>query len=520
MSREDTDASDVAEYFVKRYGLSTSRYTKSEITSLIRLYYEMERVDFGQYQSYTIAKGINRKLITRLEETQIEGVNFDIQAERVYEYPGVASHILGQLGKITAENAEQYIALGYPLDSLVGISGCEAAFEKYLRGQDGVMVIRYDENGNQIEKYYEVEPTHGNDIYLTIDIDLQIAAEDSLKENVDAIDTAKGGALTAIDPTTGEVLALVSYPTYDLSQLVNEDYVKSLNNHSGNPWLNRALNETYAPGSTYKVGAALAGLEMSPTLKLETGTFGKETEFECNHIFNHPDYTTHPQCTGDHGPINVVEAIRVSCNIFFYHLGDLLGVEGMTEFTTRLGLGADPGLELRSETGNVAATDPEKPGETLNAAIGQGTHAYTPLQLSVYMSSVVNGGTRYRAQLLGSVKKYYTGEVVYESSAEELDRVAFSDETYETLIDGMKQVVIGIDGFSSLSKLGITVGGKTGTAQVNGKKDYALFSGFALTDSSEIVLSCVIEEGQGGTKAAKTVAQTLQKYFEQTTNNP
>ena len=192
----------------------------------------------------------------------------------------------------------------------------------------------------------------------------------------------------------------------------------------------------------------------------------------------------------------------------------------MTEFTARLGLGADPGLELGGEVGSVAKTDPEKPGETLNAAIGQGTHAYTPLQLSVYMSSVVNGGTRYRAQLLGSVKKYYTGEVVYDASAEVLDRVEFSGETYNTLMDGMKQVVTGIDGFSNLSKLGITVGGKTGTAQVTGKEDYALFSGFALTDSSKIVVSCVIEEGQGGTKAAKTVAQALEKYFEQKTNNP
>ena len=184
MERSTTDAEDVIHYFVKRYQLSEARYTNEQITELIRLYYEMERIDFGQYQSLTIAKNINRKLITRLEESNIEGVNFDIQAEREYAYPGVASHILGQLGKITAENSEQYIAAGYPLDALVGVSGCEAAFESYLRGQDGVMVIRYDDNGNQIEKYYEVEPTRGNDIYLTIDIDLQITTEQSLARGV------------------------------------------------------------------------------------------------------------------------------------------------------------------------------------------------------------------------------------------------------------------------------------------------------------------------------------------------
>lgn len=521
MDREETDASDVAEYFVKRYGLSTSRYTKSEITSLIRLYYEMERVDFGQYQSYTIAKGINRKLITRLEESQIEGVNFDIQAERVYEYPGVASHILGQLGKITAENAEQYIALGYPLDSLVGISGCEAAFEKYLRGQDGVMVIRYDKHGNQIEKYYEVEPTNGNDVYLTIDIDLQIAAEESLKENVDSIDTAKGGAVTVVDPTTGKVLALASYPTYDLTKISNEEYYRSLQNPSS-PLLNRALNGIYPPGSTYKVGAALAALEEGAVWVDDPSKETSDKLFECDQVFRHPNYDDdHPTCLGDHGSINVIDAIRDSCNIFFYHVGDLLGVEGMTKYTTRLGLGTDTGLELSNAKGSVAVTNKNQPGDTIRAGIGQATHGYTPLQLSVYMSSVVNGGTRYRAQLLESVKKYYTGEVVYSSSAEVLDRVEFSDKTYDTLMEGMRKVVAESSILSSyFSDVGVQVGGKTGTAQVAGKAaDYALFSGFAPLDSPEIVVSCVIEEGRGGMYAARTVVGVLKKYFEKKTAN-
>ncbi len=521
MERGETEASDVAEYFVKRYGLSTSRYTKSQITSLIRLYYEMERVGFGQYQSYTIAKGINRKLITRLEESQIEGVNFDIQAERVYEYPGVASHILGQLGKITAENAEQYIALGYPLDALVGVSGCEAAFEEYLRGQDGVMVIRYDKNGNQIEKYYEVEPTHGNDVYLTIDIDLQIASEQGLKENLesaDLVDTAKGGAITVVDPNTGEVLALASYPTYDLTRLSDAEYYQSLQTPRS-PMLNRALKGIYPPGSTYKIGAALAALEEG---KLGDGTvFDENTLFECDQVFRHPNYNDHPTCLGDHGPINVVEAIKVSCNIFFYHVGDLLGIEGMTKYTTRLGLGAETGLELGTATGTVAVTNKDQPGDTIRAGIGQATHGYTPLQLSVYMSSVVNGGTRYRAHLLGSVKKYYTGEVVYDSSAEVLDHVEFSDKTYDTLIEGMRKVVAESSILSSyFSDVGAEVGGKTGTAQVAGKAaDYALFSGFAPLDSPEIVVSCVIEEGKGGMYAARTVVGVLEKYFEKTTEN-
>ncbi len=502
MERSETDAEDLMNYFVRRYQLSTSRYTKAQITELIRLYYEMERVDFGQYQSYTIAKNINRNLITRLEESNIEGVNFDIQAEREYAYPGVASHLLGQLGKITAENAEQYIAEGYPLDALVGISGCEKAFEEYLRGQDGVMVIRYDDNGNQIEKYYELEPTRGNDVYLTIDIDLQIAAEESLKANVDEITTAKGGAITVLDPNTGEAFALASYPTYDLTKFDNVDYYNSLRENSRSPLLNRALQGVYPPGSTYKIGAAMAGLERGAITTADT--------VNCQRVY--PKYD-HPTCLGVHDRLNVIEAIQYSCNIFFYHLGDLLGVESMTEYTTRLGLGVDTGLELGNADGTAAVTS-ENPGDTVRAAIGQSTHGYTPLQMSVYLSTVVNGGTRYRAHLLGSVRKYYTGEIVYEPSVEVLDTVNFSKNTYDILMEGMERVVSDSDVLRGyFSDVGVSVGGKTGTAQITGRVDYALFMGFAPLTSPELVVSCVIEEGLYGSFAARTTIDVFEEYF-------
>ncbi|MBO5938858.1 MAG: hypothetical protein J6Q82_05095 [Clostridia bacterium] len=501
MERADTDAEDVMNYFVKRYGLSTARYTDAQITELIRLYYEMERVDFGQYQSYTIAKNINRNLITRLEESNIEGVNFDIQAEREYAYPGVASHILGQLGKITAENAEQYIAEGYPLDALVGISGCEMSFEEYLRGQDGVMVIRYDDDGNQIEKYYEVEPIRGNDVYLTIDLEVQIAAEESLKASVDDIASAKGGAITVLDPNSGETLALASYPTYDLTKFDSVEYYNSLRENARSPLLNRALQGVYPPGSTYKIGAAMAGLE--------SGAITKEDTMDCQRVY--PKYD-HPTCLGEHGHLDVIGAIRYSCNVFFYHLGDLLGVEAMTDYTTRLGLGVDTGLELGNAAGNAAVTS-ENPGDTVRAAIGQSTHGYTPLQMSVYLSSVVNGGTRYRAHLLGSVRKYYTGEIVYAPDIEVLDTVAFSGDTYDMLMDGMARVISESELYRDFSRVGVTVGGKTGTAEITGRVDYALFMGFAPLVSPELVVSCVIEEGKYGSYAARATVGVFEEYF-------
>ena len=505
-------ARDTVEYFTDRYLLFDTLYSDEEITTLIRLYYEMERADFGLYASYTIAEDVNMTLITSVEETGIEGVTFQIRAERVYAYPGVASHILGRLGRITAENAEKYIEKGYELDAYVGTSGCEAAFEEELRGQDGVMVIRYDENGNQIEKYYEVEPISGNDVYLTIDIDLQLAAEQGLKENVDGIDGSDAGAVTVLDPNTGEVLAIASYPTYDLSQFKSIDYYNSLLANGNLPLYNRALQGVYAPGSIYKVGAALAALE--------TGVITRDDTQLCTGTYPHRH---NPTCLAEHGSVTVVDAIRESCNLFFYYLGDAMGIDAMTDYTARLGLGGDTGIELSEREGIVAGPAYRKEkgltawmeGDNLSAAIGQSDHGYTPLQMSVYLSSVVNGGTRYRAHLLESVRAFYTGEILEQTEAEVLDRVEFSAETYEILIESMGQVVTDsatLQGY--FADVPVTVGGKTGTAQVSGKRDYAVFSGFAPLEDPQIVVSCVIEEGAVGTRAAYTVSRVMEAYFE------
>ncbi len=512
MNTEKTDAEDVVNYFVKRYRLSDTLYSPQDITRLIRLYYEMERVNFGAYASYTIACDVNMNVITSIEESNIEGVNFEIQAERIYAYPGIASHILGSLGRITAENAEYYIERGYSLDALVGIDGCEAAFEELLRGQDGIMVARYDDNGNLIEKYYETEPISGNDIYLTIDIELQLAAEEGLAENVARIENADAGAITVLDPNTGRVLAIASYPTYDLAQFDSAEYYQSLLNHEHRPLINRALDGVYAPGSTYKIGAAIAALE--------TGTVDETVTHVCDqqHVYLNRVYT----CLGKHGTMNVVEAIRESCNVFFYHLGETMGIDSMTVYTQRLGLGGATGIELPEKRGIVAGPlyrqqnglSEWQPGDNLSAAIGQSDHGYTPLQLSVYLSGVVNGGTRYSAHLLDSVRRFYSGEVIEEKTPVILDTVEFSDHTYELLIDAMGQVVSSNGALNRyFSEVPVAVGGKTGTAQVTGKKDYAVFCGFAPLEDPEIVVSCIIEEGVSGTNAAYAVGCVMEKYF-------
>lgn len=508
----DTSATELAEFYVSRYKLSDELYSMGEIRKLMRLWYEMDRVDFGVYSSYTIAENVSAELVTYLEEKGVEGVTFQTVSERVYAYPGIASHILGRVGKITAENAEYYSSLGYPMDGYVGTSGCELAFEAILHGQDGKMVIKYDDDGNVTEKYYEAEPISGNDVYLTIDIDLQIAAEEGLAAAVELSGTEGGGAISALDPNTGAVLAIASYPTYDLSRFSDAEYYGTLLEDKRLPLYNRALRGVYAPGSTYKVGVALAALETDEITASTT----------CTCTGTYPNLHK-PTCLGKHGNIDVSEAIKESCNIFFYTLGEKMGIDAITQYTTRLGLGTATGIELAESTGTVAGpayrTENKLEawsagGDDLSAAIGQSDHGYTPLQLSVYMASIVNGGTRYEAHILDSVRQFYTGDRVSSYTVTVADTVPISASTYDTLISAMGTVVSDNTAVSRYFKnVPVAVGGKTGTAEVTGKDDFALFSGFAPLNSPQLVVSCVIEEGKHGYYASRAAAAVMEAYF-------
>ena len=505
----NTSAEELVKRLVNKYKLSPDLYSNEEIDALLRVRYTMERIKFGAYQPLVLASGISMELVSYVEEANIDGINLKVNSSREFKFPGYASHILGRLGKITAENADHYSELGYPMDAYVGSSGCEKAFENYLRSQDGIMEIRYDSDGNIISKEFIKEPISGNDVYLTIDIELQIATEDALKKSVDSILSSNSGAALSLTPS-GEILSIASYPTYDLSQFDSVDYYNSLLQDPATPLLDRALLGQYAPGSTYKVGSAIAALE--------EGTLSSATRLNCSGVYPH---LHNPTCLGVHGSINVVEAIGVSCNCFFYEIGMLMGIDKVTPYTSRLGLGAPTGIELPERAGIVAGSAYREQlgttwgkGDDLSAAIGQSDHSYTPLQIGVYLSSVLNGGDRYGAHLLHSVKKFYTQETVYEHSPKLLDSIDLSPSTLSTVKSGMRQVVSQSSTLSSyFASIGETVAGKTGTAEVGGKNDYALFMGFAPFDSPEIIGVCVLEEGVYGANAAIPVRDIFKEYF-------
>lgn len=508
---QKTSLDELVDYYVSRYKLSEDIYSNSEISALIRIYYEMERVGFGAYQSYTVAENVSMSAVNYVEEARIEGATFSLGTERVYTYPGIASHILGRVGKITAETAEYYSELGYPMDAMVGTEGCEKLFEEYLRGQDGIMVIEYDKDGNIVNKYYKTEAVGGHDVYLTIDIDLQIAAEEALAESVKSISGATGGAMSVLDPKDNAVLALASYPTYDITRFDDKEYVDALLNNGHSPFLNRAINGVYAPGSTYKLGVALAALE--------EGAINTSTTFNCTGVYH--DHGN-PTCTHVDGITDVTKAIRNSCNIFFYNVLDtaLPNIDSVTKYTSRLGLGVSTGIELSESIGTVAGPSHQATNavwykrDDLSASIGQANHGYTPLQLSVYTSSLINGGTRYSAHLLDSVHKFYTGETVYSKESEILDSISIDPDIYNVIVNAMGEVVSEnpevLDSFKALK---VKVGGKTGTSEVAGKTDYALFTGVAPLNSPEIVASCIIEQGKHGYNAAVPVGKVFEVYF-------
>ncbi len=504
---------EILDRYHEKYKLLDSEdkamFSNADMDKIIRMRYDMEVNDFSIYNRYTVAQDIDATLIPYIEELCIAGADFSRVAERKYAYPGYASHILGQLGKIQAEDWDHYKSEGYDMDDIVGISGCELAFEAYLRGTDGIRQITEDKNGNIIDSKILNPAVAGKDVYLTIDIELQIAAEDGLKKNVANIETAEAGALCALDPNNGEVLALASYPTYDLSTL-NQNYDK-LAQDSAKPFLNRALNETYAPGSTFKVGMAAAGIT--------SGQISPSTLLNCNRVY--PKYHQ-PTCLGTHGNINAAYSLQVSCNCFYYELGDRMGIDLMNKYCSAYGFGKPTGIELGEASGILAGPSYREQfgkhwfsGDTIAAAIGQSDNAATPIQLASYIATVLNGGTRYSSHLLKEVREYGSDEAIIRIDATVLNTVALSANAISAAKNGMRDMVAygSSTVHSYMSDIPVTVGGKTGTAQRDGKMDNGLFVCAAPYNDPDIVVSSVIESSGSGALSTYAASRVLAEYY-------
>ena len=535
--KADATTTELRDYYTDTYDLlqldnnGFRRFSDAEVDTLIRLYYDIDAVRFRSSGEYVLCQGVDMSLMTYIKEQNIKAVNFTVNVAREYCYPGYASHIIGLVGPIYSEEWGYYNELGYQMNAIVGKSGCEAAFENYLHGTDGKIRIKEDKNGNVTEVEVLTQAVAGNDVYLTIDINLQIAAEDGLAENVDYVTAqslglaengalCEAGAAVAMNPNTFEVLAIASYPTYDLTTY-NADYNVLLQDPA-RPLTNRAIDGFYAPGSTLKLGMA--------AIALQNGALTQSEYITCTGRYHNTIGCSTYADTHSWGSIRVVDAIAYSCNSFFCELGNRLGIQTMEKDLAKFGLGESTGLEIGGGSGILAgptyrgeiqSSEQWQPGMTWGAAIGQSDHQLSPIQMATYIATLCNGGTRYTAHLLHSVYRFGSDEpsFVFEQSEETvLSRIEIDQSDLDTVFAGMKKMITETSftnrWIANNGDIPVTVGGKTGTAQRGGDNpDNALFVAAAPYNNPDIVISVVLENGAHGYYSAITAARILEAYY-------
>ena len=531
---EEATPDAVYEFLLSRYKLvdgdGAALYTPEEQEILLARRYDLGFISFSPVNSYTFAERVSARFMTLVTEGGEAGVLLQKKFERVYRYPGYASHILGRMGSITEETADYYKEKGYALDEPVGVSGAEKVFEDYLRGKDGVRVIREDSSGNIVDQYMEKEPEPGKDIRLTIDIELQKIAEDSLAAQIVSIaesalekpgeldgEDADAGACVALSPKTGEVLAIASCPTYDLSTFVED--LPALLGDGRTPLVNRALNGLYPPGSTFKPATAAASLAdgvITPyTVINDTGIYDYYEDYQ-------------PRCWSywmygyAHGQQTVVDAIHNSCNYFFFECGRRLTIERLNYYCRGFGLGEPTGVEYPEATGILAGPayvessglGTWSPGDTLQAAIGQSYNTFTPIQIATYLATLVNNGTRYRSHLLYGVYRYGTGEELSRTRPEVVSRLNISSDVIGVVKEAMKNSEENGSTAAIFRNYPITMGGKTGTAQITKtSSDNGVFVAFAPLEEPEVVMAAVIEHAASGTPIGAVAKDIFDFYF-------
>lgn len=509
----------VAGAMLRTFGLTGAEDAYEVLDVLYACYLREKEI---VWTTWYFAQNVEIDFITVVKEEDLPGITIKAATERVY-YTDCAAHLLGQVGLIAAEDweeGENYKERGYEMDATVGQSGVEYAFEDYLRGTSGVAQRITDLEGNLLDESYVELPVAGSNVALTLDIKLQEAAELSLERHTEEINGGEGGsAVVVLDVRDGSVLAAASWPTYDLSRY-RQDY-NELVQDSLKPLYNRAFLGTYAPGSTYKLVTATAALD--------TGLISTTDTIRCTGWMEYLDTTfrcwIYRQNGGTHGVETVSDAIRDSCNIFFYTVGSQLGIDTLTEYAQAYGLGLPTGIELSESTGVNAGPEYSErlgmiwyPGNTLSAAIGQSDNQFTPLQICNYLATVVNGGSRYSAHLLKSVKSHDNTQLIEQYAPEVVNQVPLSDSDRGAILEGMAQVVESTaavrEAFAGLAEQGVQVGAKTGSAQVSGQENAnGLFVCFAPYDDPEVAVCVAVEKGGSGAATSVIAADILEYYF-------
>ena len=523
-------ADDVMEKLVEDYDLADFSLYWQRVLSGI--HYEMQLQAFSNVNNFVMAENVSEATVATIKENSLSlpGVEIVETSTRSYEQGTVLPHVLGRVGKITAEkwkvtdeNGQVTYPLkekGYNMNDIIGISGLESAYEDQLRGKDGVETITRNSDGVIVNTALTTVPEPGHTVQLTIDSEFQKAVDQALAKNVEWIKNtyadskqANAGAVVVIDVKTGGVLAASNYPSFDQNL-----YAAQYSEYSADenmPLFNRALQGLYTPGSTYKPSVAVAGLD--------TGLLNRNSTVNCTRVYTYyKDYR--PRCAQHghgNGPIDVINAIKWSCNIFFYDVGRRLTSDVYDAYAYKLGLGQRTGVEVSEALGHLTTKNDSNYTESLDiqAAIGQGNTAVTPIQLATYAATLANRGTRYRTHFVKAILDSNTGKTLEETQPEVMDVVEDKGETFDLVREGMKGVAQTIP---ALAGYPYTIACKTGSPQRSEGyyvgstyKHYtnAAMIAYGPAEAPEIAIGIVVEYGGAGARTGQLVADIFNAYY-------
>ena len=521
---KDLDAASVLEVLKAYYKISDN-YTESNARWILEQRYRMTTSNFSRTNPFLFAENVPMDLIAEIKERHelFQGVNVEASTVRKYD-TDCAAQILGRTGIIYAEEWDTYKEKGYSMNDIVGKSGLEMSMEQYLRGKSGSLMVDTDVTGEVTGTMEATAPQPGDNVITTLDIELQKVAEESLERVISRISGARGGAAVVVKVDTGEVLAAANYPTYSQATFLEDS--AAINDNPLEPTRNRAFQMAYAPGSTFKPMIALAGLE--------EGVITSGTTMVCNHYYTRFSSRTF-KCLGWHGAVDLNQAIKKSCNIYFYETGYMLGGATIEKWSKLFGFGQKTGIEVGEIAGSAAGPtyraqmlennplfNQWQPGDVVQAAIGQSDNTITPLQLAVYAATLANGGTRYQPTLIKSVKSYDYSSTVMENEPKVAQQIDVDPANLKVVTDAMQSVADESGtAAATFANYPIPIAIKTGTSQHGGGKDFdgnstdhGVLIAYAPADDPEIAVAVVGECALHGSSVAPVARDIFDAYFQ------
>ncbi len=488
--------------------------------------YIRERVRGERFRSFApiqIASNVSPEVVAKLEERRMDlpGVIIETQLDREYVYGNMAAHVLGYVGPISRQQIEEMQAQGifYRGTDVIGQVGVEHVWEQTLRGQEGVLLVEKNRFGRRTRILAKEDPVPGNSIYLTLDARLQEIAEQALREVIENLVKsgnvqAGRGSVVIIDPSSGAIRAMVSYPAYDPNTLA-QNFLELVADRRNQPLRNKAIQDFHPVGSTFKMLPGIAALE--------EGLINEQSRVTCRGVATFFNGRQTSRCLKVHGALSIIPAIAKSCNIFFYEMGYRLGIDRLTSYAESFGFGSPTGLnDLRGEAAgslNSRARSDFMPGNLMGASIGQG-HEITALQMANFAAMLANGGTHYRPHLVQKAKNHL-GEVIFNAEPEIIRQLEFSEKNWDIIRQGMKEVADFGGTAPSMRRLPVKVAGKTGTVEVSSLRySHSTFVGYAPLEAPELAFYVIVENSlhRPGSSAVPVISQIIREYYSPTIN--